>query len=146
MGPPEDVDDRLWIMARATLSDAEQSATQDNAPSPNIVMECEALFNAFDGRIFLTYNPHTLHGRIGAWFAADDVHVSLSSGDIHRSSDEAAAWMKGFPAGNEPDADEMFRADHPLSCRRRPEGGPVARCSATVSSDRRLHWTGVAKG
>ncbi len=67
---------------------------------------------AFPGRAgeraYLTYNPHTHLGHMGAWFPQLGRFLSINKNDIAELSPEAEAWMAGFLAGSEPGPQEMF--------------------------------------
>ena len=75
---PDDIDPALWIRCRRT-----------------------------DGRDYLVErNPHTFPGRMGAFCPHSEEHpdYNVSIGEAQECSPEARLWMRGFVAGNEPDA------------------------------------------
>lgn len=72
-GPDYPIDVRLWF-------------TND---------ECE-------GRDYLTGNPHTFPGRLGAYCPHSDQGFNVSKNQIRTLSPEAELWLAGFLAGNEP--------------------------------------------
>jgi len=85
---PDEVDARLWV----TLSGAEGTAFPGRGGQ----------------RAYLTYNPHTFLGLMGAWFPDMGMYLRVSKRDIAELSPEAEAWMAGFLAGNEPEPQDMF--------------------------------------
>ncbi len=54
------------------------------------------------GRHFLLGNPHTFPGRMMGWCLHKDRSFFFSKSEVESSSPEAAAWIEGFLAGNEP--------------------------------------------
>jgi hypothetical protein len=85
---PDEVDPRLWV----TLSGAKGTAFPGRGGQ----------------RAYLTYNPHTFLGLIGAWFPGLRMFLRVAKRDIAELSPEAEVWMAGFLAGNEPEPQEMF--------------------------------------
>lgn len=71
------------------------------------------------GKHYLLYNPHTFPGRMGAWCPFKQVTFCVSKSEIEEMSPEANYWIRGFLAGNEPDApmgknnDDYLPEDHP---------------------------------
>lgn len=55
-----------------------------------------------DGQHYLTHNPHTFPGRMGAWCEAHNRAFAVSRSEIERCSPEAEFWIAGFITGNEP--------------------------------------------
>lgn len=64
------------------------------------------------GRHYLLYNPHTFPGRMGAWCPLKKVRFCVSKSEIEDCSLEARYWIKGFLAGNEPDAPTNDEGDY----------------------------------
>ena len=56
------------------------------------------------GKHYLLHNPHTFPGRMGAWCPQKKVTFCVSKSAIETCSIEAQYWVRGFLAGNEPDA------------------------------------------
>ena len=55
-------------------------------------------------RHYLLHNPHTFPGRMAAWCPLKKVRFNISKSEVRECSDAARYWIKGFLAGNEPDA------------------------------------------
>jgi hypothetical protein len=54
------------------------------------------------GRHFLLGNPHTFPGRMMGWCERKQRSFFFSKTEVEECSPEAAAWIEGFLAGNEP--------------------------------------------
>jgi hypothetical protein len=76
------------------------------------------------GRCRLDGNPHTFHGRIGAWSETLGTGVTISRSDVRQASPEAWAWIEGFLAGNEPELHE-FLGIEALNAEMLPEDDPA---------------------
>jgi hypothetical protein len=57
-----------------------------------------------EGKHFLLGNAHTFRGRMLAWCPAKERSFFVSKSEIGKCSLETKFWVKGFLAGNEPDA------------------------------------------
>ena len=64
------------------------------------------------GKHYLLYNPHTFPGRMGAWCPLKKVRFCVSKSAVEECSLEAYYWIKGFLAGNEPDAPRNDEGDY----------------------------------
>ena len=70
------------------------------------------------GKHYLLYNSHTFPGRMGAWCPLKEVTFCVSKSEMTELSSQAVYWVKGFLAGNEPDAPtdkngDYLPEDHP---------------------------------
>ena len=63
---------------------------------------------ACEERDYLVGNSHTFPGRMAGYCPMRGIGFSVSLDEIEEMSPEAARWIEGFLAGNEPDPDEMF--------------------------------------
>jgi hypothetical protein len=75
-----------------------------------------------NGKHYLLYNAHTFTGRMRAWCPHQQVGFYVSKSEIDTCSLEASYWIKGFLAGNEPDAPrsedgDYLPDDHPALAR-----------------------------
>ena len=59
-------------------------------------------YKGCSGRHFILGNPHTFRGRMMGWCPLKERSFFFSKSEVEEDSSEAAAWIEGFLAGNEP--------------------------------------------
>ena len=64
------------------------------------------------GAGYLDGNVHTHRGRFGVWYPEEGDGFPTSLSDIESMTDEAACWIAGFLAGNEPGPEEYLGIEH----------------------------------
>ena len=57
-----------------------------------------------EGKHFLFGNPHTFPGRMWAWCEVKKRSFFVSKSEMGECSEQTTYWVKGFLAGNQPDA------------------------------------------
>lgn len=64
-----------------------------------------------DGQDYLTGNPHTFRGHIGAYCPHDDHGFTITKSDVTSAATSAWVWVDGYLAGAEPGAQQLFGPD-----------------------------------